>query len=132
MLNNLNDENTVLQCIAERRFLAELEGGCSTPIAAHSGLTVDSIWLEGVVFDSTESVCIKDRFEVKFDTEDDSSLSTKRKLDEEEKGSEIKSYSFIVDLNIKESRMIKADLCGTNLARILKTKRADLVIKENA
>lgn len=180
MLNQLNDENTVLQCIAERTFLAKLEGGCSAPIAAHSGVTENSIWIEGAVFDLEGTQRIQDRFEIKFDQDNCpvvinatasisahkiaeetaiTSTPTKRKLDEEEsddtqeeleskqkkvkninENDEIeskttecaksKSYSFIVDLNIREFRMAKAELCGLHLAEKLKSMGADELIKE--
>lgn len=195
MLNRLNDENTLLQCIAERTFLAKLEGGCSAPIAAHSGVTENSIWLEGAVFDLEGTKRIQDRFEIKFDQDNcpvvnmsasclisnanqensiNTTSSSKRKLDDdedeekEEKDVEtkkeeddksknvkkvkrvekeveskpeenkpltsahplLKSYSFIVDMNIRECRMIKAELCGLHLAEKLKERGADVLISE--
>lgn len=193
MLNRLNDENTLLQCIAERTFLAKLEGGCSAPIAAHSGVTDNSIWLEGAVFDLEGTRRIQDRFEIKFDQDNcpvvnmsasclisntnqentTNTASSKRKLDDdedeekEEEGVEtkknqddksknvkkvkrvekeveskpeenkpqsahplLKSYSFIVDMNIRECRMIKAELCGLHLAEKLKERGADVLISE--
>ena len=41
-----------------------------------------------------------------------------------------KAYSFIIDFNIKEDRMIKAELCGLHLAEKLKDKGADVLINE--
>ena len=69
MLNELNDEETVLRCIAERTFLAKLEGGCSAPIAVESKVTASSIVLEGAVFDLEGTRRIYDKFEINFDKE---------------------------------------------------------------
>ena len=41
-----------------------------------------------------------------------------------------KAYSFIIDLNIQENRLIKAELCGLHLAERLKDKGADVLINE--
>lgn len=67
MLNELNHEETVLRCIAERTFLAKLEGGCSAPVGVASTVTNDSILLEGVVLDLDGSRRIQDKFEINFD-----------------------------------------------------------------
>ena len=68
MINNLNDEATLLRCIAERTFLAALEGGCSAPVGVFSKLTENSIFLEGAVFDLEGTVKIADKFEISFDS----------------------------------------------------------------
>lgn len=67
MLNRLNDEETFLRCIAERTFLAKLEGGCSAPIGVNSCVTKNSIILEGAVFDLEGTRRIQDKFEMKFE-----------------------------------------------------------------
>ena len=52
MINEINDEETVLRCIAERTFLACLEGGCSAPVGVHSKvINSESICLEACVID---------------------------------------------------------------------------------
>ncbi|RNA43739.1 hydroxymethylbilane synthase [Brachionus plicatilis] len=66
MLNRLNDEETLLRCIAERTFLAKLEGGCSAPIGINSSIIKNSIILEGAVFDLEGTRRIQDRFEMNF------------------------------------------------------------------
>lgn len=50
MVNKLNHEETLLRCIAERTFLARLEGGCSAPVGVISRVTDHSIYLEGNYF----------------------------------------------------------------------------------
>ena len=44
--------------------------------------------------------------------------------------SSLKCFSFIVDVNIDQNKMIKAELCGLHLAQKLKDKGADIIIKE--
>lgn len=68
MINGLNDEDTLLRCIAERTFLAALEGGCSAPVGAFSKVTENSIFLEGAVFDLEGTIKIADKFEISFDS----------------------------------------------------------------
>jgi hydroxymethylbilane synthase len=177
MINKLNDEETLLKCVAERTFLAKLEGGCSAPVGVSSKIDQTSIILEGVVLNLDGTKRIQDKFEMRFDSLLDeccpvisimknNQISTleshnninktnfKRTLstDEDEKNSdesqikrsklnqhqknaikienEFREYSFIVDLNIDENKMIKAELCGLHLAERLKEKGADILINE--
>lgn len=174
MLNRLNDETTLLRCIAERTFMAKLEGGCSAPIAVTSGVTENSIWLEGAVFDLEGTRRIQDKFEIKFDQDNtcpvvniapskttknstsipaSTSTPNKRKLNEDESEEDEQEpdgskklrvedspptsqatppnmYSFIMDLNIKECKMVKSELCGLHLAEKLKEKGAEVLINQ--
>lgn len=174
MINSLNDEETLLRCIAERTLLTKLEGGCSAPIGVVSKVTEQGIWLEGAVFDLDGTRCIKDKFELGFNAHnlDCPVLSTRRssvpenvrsettggkrsveetEIEEENVESmtkkqrpevtksesatqvslkEKRHFSFIVDLNIDENKMSKAELCGLHLAERLKEKGADLLIEE--
>lgn len=68
MINELNHEETLLRCIAERTFLATLEGGCSAPVGVNSKVTSKSIFLEGVVLDLDGTRRIQDSFELAFDS----------------------------------------------------------------
>lgn len=108
MLNSLNDEETLLKIIAERTFLAKLEGGCSAPVGVTSRIDDKSIFLQGCVLDQDGTRRLQDKFEIKFDsssdgadcpvvsiikknnpkfqfqtTSDETSLLEKRKLEEE-------------------------------------------------
>lgn len=170
MINRLNDENTLLRCIAERTFLARLEGGCSAPVGVVSKVTENSILLEGVVLDLCGQQRVYDKFEIQFSNArlndcpmasklpEPAKLNLKHKLDEtederdefkkvksndeletttnnndetaKEEEKSIKHFSFIVDLNIEQSKMIKAELCGLHLAQKLKDKGADVLIRE--
>lgn len=62
--------------------------------------------------------------------DDDENQSAKKNKSEKNPAQARKSYSFILDLNIKECRMIKAELCGLHLAEKLKDKGADVLINE--
>ena len=167
LINSLNHEETLLRCIAERTFLAKLEGGCSAPIGVTSHITQASIVLEGGVFDLEGLRCVKDKFEMRFDGNVNcpllTCLASTNEINEDEKnetsgntkiapssglkrkneGNEEfisakrrnsshsrKHYSFIVDVNVDENKMIKAELCGLHLAEKLKELGADILINE--
>lgn len=49
LVDQLNDEETVVRTKAERAFLATLEGGCQVPIAAYATLDGDTLHLKGLV-----------------------------------------------------------------------------------
>lgn len=120
MLNRLNDEETVLRCIAERTFLAKLEGGCSAPIGVSSRVTENSICLEGAVFDLEGTIQIKGRFEIDFDNDkpcpivnqslnqlnksENHHSNVKRKLDDDDESDEDKQKT---DHKQPESKLIK-------------------------
>jgi hypothetical protein len=212
MLNGLNHEETLIRCIAERTFLAALEGGCSAPVGVFSSVNESSISLEGIVLDLDGTQAIKDRFEMDFNSDycpitnmyspklpepnqwqtnektandlnddkeaneknsdsshevistayDATRKSLKHHLNEDTEeeildghasstqllsntSKRLKSssaatqtvaaniyqhYSFILDLNISQNKMMKAELCGLHLAEKLKEKGADILIKE--
>lgn len=68
MMNELNHEETLLRIIAERTFLAKLEGGCSAPVGVISRADETSIFLEGCVLDQEGTQRLQDKFEIKFDS----------------------------------------------------------------
>jgi len=49
LVDQMNDPDTVDRTVAERAFLARLEGGCQVPIAAYATLDGDSLHLKGLV-----------------------------------------------------------------------------------
>jgi len=59
LVDQLNDEETVIRTKAERAFLATLEGGCQVPIAAFATLDGDSLHLKGLVGSVDGSVMIE-------------------------------------------------------------------------
>lgn len=68
MVNELNHEETLLRIIAERTFLAKLEGGCSAPVGVFSRVNENSIFLEGCVLNQTGTERLQEKFEMKFDS----------------------------------------------------------------
>ena len=59
MVDALNDADTVDRTLAERAFLARLEGGCQVPIAAYAILDGDQLTLQGLVGEVDGSVIIR-------------------------------------------------------------------------
>jgi hydroxymethylbilane synthase len=49
LLAPINDPNTMNALLAERAFLAELDGSCRTPIAGHAMITAGSVHLRGQI-----------------------------------------------------------------------------------
>lgn len=50
-LECVNDKHAEYAAIAERAFVRELDGGCSSPIAAHAEFTDDKMKLSGLYYD---------------------------------------------------------------------------------
>ena len=101
MINEINNEETVLRCIAERTFLACLEGGCSAPVGVHSKvINSESICLEACVIDLASKNKIHDKFEMKFNASSINEMSY------------LKCFSFIQDTKIDENKMIIAEIFG--------------------
>jgi hydroxymethylbilane synthase len=61
LVDQLNDADTVSRTLAERAFLARLEGGCQVPIAAYATLDGDNLHLQGLVGAVDGSVIIARR-----------------------------------------------------------------------
>ncbi|NWF36183.1 hydroxymethylbilane synthase [Mariprofundus sp. KV] len=49
LVDRLNDHETMVRTVAERTFLARLEGGCQVPIAAFATVNGDELHLDGLV-----------------------------------------------------------------------------------
>ena len=47
----INDYDTMLSSIAERSFVRELNGGCSSPISAYAKIENDTLTIKGLYFD---------------------------------------------------------------------------------
>ena len=50
-LSQVVDEEGTLCAMAERAFVRRLDGGCSSPIAAHAQIVGDEIWMTGLYVD---------------------------------------------------------------------------------
>jgi hydroxymethylbilane synthase len=132
MLNRLNDENTVLRCIAERGFLASLEGGCSTPIGVNSIVTSESISLEGIVLSLDGSEKIYEKFEVKFNGDfDESNCPLSFNASQLDNQLKKQSFSYVIDLKIDLNKQARAHFCGTHLGSMMIAKGADRLIHES-
>ena len=51
LFDGFADADVATAVLAERAFVARLDGGCSSPIAAHAKLDGDSIELRGLYYD---------------------------------------------------------------------------------
>ncbi len=59
LVDQMNDEETVIRTKAERAFLARLEGGCQVPIAAYATLDGDTLTLKGLVGEVDGSIVLQ-------------------------------------------------------------------------
>ncbi len=59
LLSDFNDEDTKSIAMAERSFVTELDGGCSSPVAAFAEIENDSITLTGFYVDEYENQLTK-------------------------------------------------------------------------
>lgn len=57
-LKNYNDKNSYYTALAERAFVRYLDGGCSSPVAAHGRIEGDQILLLGLYYDD-ETGCYR-------------------------------------------------------------------------
>jgi hydroxymethylbilane synthase len=58
-LNEYADENGTLAALAERAFVRELDGGCTSPVAAHARINEGQIRLIGLYYDETDGGYLK-------------------------------------------------------------------------
>jgi len=63
VLERLNDHVTATTVMAERAFLARLEGGCQVPIAAYATLSNGQVILDGLVAGIDGKTIIRDRIQ---------------------------------------------------------------------
>lgn len=59
LLRNFNDEETKIIAMAERSFVTELDGGCSSPVAAFAEIQNENITLTGFYVDEFENQLTK-------------------------------------------------------------------------
>lgn len=59
LLSDYNDEETKSIAMAERSFVTELDGGCSSPVAAYAEIEDDNITLTGFYVDEYENQLTK-------------------------------------------------------------------------
>ena len=59
LLAPLRDSPTAAALLAERAFLAELDGSCRTPIAGHAAVVAGRLDFQGLVAKPDGSVCLQ-------------------------------------------------------------------------
>ena len=62
ILSDINDQDSFLTTMAERAFLAELEGGCQVPIACMATIKDQNILLQGLIASLDGSRVMKKEF----------------------------------------------------------------------
>lgn len=136
MLNQLNDETTVLRCIAERSFLASLNGGCSAPIGVSTVCEANKLSMEGKVLSLDGSQQISEKFEVNFETELEEEKICPLNFNKDmidsvaSKSNNSPAFTYILDLKIDSKKQVKAEFCGRHLGSMLIAKGADRIIEE--
>ncbi|CAF0740589.1 unnamed protein product [Brachionus calyciflorus] len=120
MINRLNHEETLLRCVAERTFLAKLEGGCSAPIAVKSSVSEKSIILEGAVFNLEGTTRIQDKFEMHF--EDDKNCPLLNVSNEEQNVNQDNDEQ----LNSKRTSVEKDEISSPKRKKTLETNEPEI------
>ena len=61
LFDGFADQDTSVAVLAERAFVARLDGGCSSPIAAHAQLADGTITLAGLYYDEENQLARRGR-----------------------------------------------------------------------
>lgn len=138
MLNEINDETTVLRCIAERTFLASLNGGCSAPIGVNTVCEANRLRIEGKVLSLDGSQQIYEQFEVNFDTELEEEKICPLNFNNDividnlasSNSNSTPAFTYILDKKVDAKKQVKAEFCGRHLGSMLIAKGADRIIEE--
>ncbi|XP_067910275.1 hydroxymethylbilane synthase, b isoform X3 [Heterodontus francisci] len=118
MISTLNDAETVLRCIAERSFMKHLEGGCSVPVAVHSAINENQLYLTGAVYSLDGSDILKDTMQT--------SISTQPQ-DEDRRDDDLQHVG-ITAKRIPHHSQAAAEKLGMNLANLLLSKGAKEIL----
>ena len=65
IIEKVNSPEAMLQLEAERRIMIKLDGGCSTPIAAHAQIEGDRMMIHGMLATTDYTKCVKAQIEGK-------------------------------------------------------------------
>ncbi|XP_072094375.1 hydroxymethylbilane synthase, b isoform X3 [Mobula birostris] len=114
MVSALNDTETVLRCIAERSFMKHLEGGCSVPVAVHSVINQNQLYLTGAVYSLDGSDSLKDTMQT--------SVSTQTQ-DEDCNVADVQHVGIMAK-RIPHNSQAAAEKLGIDLANLLLSKGA--------
>ncbi|XP_029647494.1 porphobilinogen deaminase [Octopus sinensis] len=113
ILASINDEETVLRCVAERTLLKKMEGGCSVPIGTKTTIENNTLTIKAGIFSKDGPECIIDVAEVQLPGDEEPPLK-KDDLGEAD-------YTHIVAPNISTGRLKAARNVGIELAEKLMT-----------
>ncbi|XP_067826806.1 hydroxymethylbilane synthase, b [Heptranchias perlo] len=118
MVSALNDTETVLRCIAERSFMKHLEGGCSVPVAVHSVINGNQLYLTGAVYSLDGSDSLKDTMQT--------SVSTQNQ-DEDCSDDDVQHVGITAKRILRHSQAA-AERLGVDLANLLLSKGAKEIL----
>ncbi|XP_074832801.1 porphobilinogen deaminase isoform X2 [Carettochelys insculpta] len=118
MVSVLNDEETVLCCIAERAFMRHLEGGCSVPVAVNTMLKDAQLYLTGAVYSLDGSDSLKDTMQTAINYSQQN----------EEGANDDTQYVGITATNVPPHAQEAAENLGVELASLLLSKGAKRIL----
>ncbi|XP_007910037.1 porphobilinogen deaminase isoform X2 [Callorhinchus milii] len=117
MVSVLSHVDTVLRCIAERSFLKQLEGGCSVPVAVHSIIKGNQLYLTGAVYSLDGSESLKDTMQTGVCTEPQG-----------EDGADDTQHVGVTAKTVSRGALAGADRLGSDLANLLLSKGAGQIL----
>ncbi|XP_060703031.1 hydroxymethylbilane synthase, b isoform X3 [Hemiscyllium ocellatum] len=118
MVSALNDTETVLRCIAERSFMKHLEGGCSVPVAVHSAVNENQLYLTGAVYSLDGSDSLKETMQT----------SISPQTQDEDRGDDDVQHAGVTAKKIPQHSQIAAEKLGIHLANLLLSKGAKEIL----
>ncbi|XP_078055251.1 porphobilinogen deaminase-like [Mustelus asterias] len=118
MVSALNDPETVLRCIAERSFMKHLEGGCSVPVAVHTAINENQLYLTGAVYSLDGSDSLKDTMQT----------SVLNQTQDEDCSDDDVQHVGVTAKKIPGSWQAAAERLGVRLANLLLSKGAKEIL----
>ncbi|OWF43369.1 porphobilinogen deaminase-like [Mizuhopecten yessoensis] len=124
MLSVIHDNDTVLQCVAERSFLKTLEGGCSVPVSVITEVRDNQLHIDGGVFsiDGSKHKIVH----ISKDLCPDPKPSSKKVCRTEDE----KTYASVVSNGVSKEEMQHCEDAGYELARLILDSDAGHIIAE--
>uniref|UniRef100_A0A9J8CD10 Porphobilinogen deaminase n=1 Tax=Cyprinus carpio carpio TaxID=630221 RepID=A0A9J8CD10_CYPCA len=113
MVSVLHHPDTVLQCISERAFLRQLEGGCSVPVAVHTEVKGSMLYLTGAVYSLDGADCLKDTMQTVVEIDNKVSESAQECV-----------HVGVTANSVSSSALEAAEKLGMDLANALLNKGA--------
>ncbi|GAB1601938.1 porphobilinogen deaminase-like [Argonauta hians] len=122
LLASINDEETVLQCVAERSLLKKMEGGCSVPIGANTSIVDNLLTIKAGIFSKDGTEWVLDEAQVQLPA-DGEPPPKKDGLDHAD-------FTHIVAPNVSPGRLRAARAAGLELAEKLMTDKGRRILEE--